>query len=100
MDQFTRIELNTKSCSYESIFEHFNLTTNYHHYGVLPKDFKHNKHLSKHFEIVANSYDENGREYIAVIEGKTLPFFGYQFHPEKPGSSFHSKGVEHTESHI
>jgi len=32
----------------------------------------------------AISYDKNGRPFVAVGEGNELPFFGLQYHPEKP----------------
>ena len=35
------------------------------------------------FNVVTTSHDRKGVEYVSMIEGKNLPFYGVQFHPEK-----------------
>jgi hypothetical protein len=42
---------------------------------------------------------KGGKVFVAAIEGNTLPFFGTQFHPEKP-EFFPNSGKGHNRSHI
>jgi len=39
--------------------------------------------LAEIFKPLAISYDNNGRAFVALMEGNTYPFFGSQYHPEK-----------------
>ncbi|CAK0871841.1 unnamed protein product, partial [Prorocentrum cordatum] len=39
--------------------------------------------LTAEFDILATSSDRTGRPYVAMIQGKRLPFYAVQFHPEK-----------------
>jgi anthranilate/para-aminobenzoate synthase component II len=60
----------------------------YHELGVTKADYTYNQFLNRTFSIIATSVNattvenEKAFEYIAIIEGKTLPFYGVQFHPE------------------
>ena len=38
----------------------------------------------------------NGSEYISTIEAKNYPFFGTQWHPEKPPYEFSLTAIPHT----
>lgn len=37
-----------------------------------------------HLNILATSVDNESVRYIAAYESKDMPFYGVQFHPEKP----------------
>jgi gamma-glutamyl hydrolase len=63
--------------------EHYNSTSNNHEYGISPKDFEENLHLSRFYNILATSVDENGKDYVSTIEGKYYPVYGVQWHPER-----------------
>ena len=39
--------------------------------------------LSSVYRLLSTSHDRAGTEYVSMIEGKDLPFYGVQFHPEK-----------------
>lgn len=54
-----------------------------HRDGIEPTRFDANPALSKAFDVLATSRDREGRPYVAVIQGKRLPWYGVQFHPEK-----------------
>jgi gamma-glutamyl hydrolase len=41
------------------------------------------KQLTATFKILATSHDREGMEYISIVEGRTLPFYGTQFHPDR-----------------
>jgi gamma-glutamyl hydrolase len=66
------------------LFEDHDITYNSHHWSIDPKLFKTDKGLSSMYEVTAVSYMPDGREFVASIESKNYPFFGTQFHPEKP----------------
>jgi hypothetical protein len=41
------------------------------------------KKLTTMFKILATSHDREGMEYVSIVEGRTLPFYGIQFHPDR-----------------
>jgi gamma-glutamyl hydrolase len=56
-----------------------NITYNAHKAGVDPAD----PEVPKTFNVLATDVDRKGKPYIAQLEGKTLPIYANQFHPEK-----------------
>jgi gamma-glutamyl hydrolase len=52
-----------------------------HEHGISLNTFQKSTKL-KAFNVVATAVDRNNRTYLAIIEGKTLPWYGTQFHPE------------------
>ena len=58
------------------------LTFNSHHMGVSPANFERST-LKDMFQVLATNVDERGRPFISLVEAKSLPFWGSQFHPEK-----------------
>jgi len=52
--------------------------------------------LNKLFKVTAISYDGDNKPFVAAYEGRNLPIFGTQFHPEK--SSFEWKA--HANHHL
>lgn len=53
-----------------------------HDYGVYYDRFIENKSLTKTFRLLTVSEDRDGKVYASGIEGRDLPFWGFQFHPE------------------
>jgi gamma-glutamyl hydrolase len=79
-----------------------NYTYNHHHMGVDPSEFETDKGLKETFVPTSTSVDPKGEHFVASVEGKTYPFYGTQFHPEKQYLSFapdfnfdHSELSEH-----
>lgn len=70
------------------LFENYNFTYNAHHWGMDPNKFKTDKGLSSMFFHTAISYMPDGRPFVASIESAKYPFYGTQFHPEKPARVF------------
>jgi gamma-glutamyl hydrolase len=64
------------------------LTYNHHTFGVSPNRFLTDRGLAEMYTPTAISYDTNGIPFVASMESKAYPFFGVQFHPEKPQYSF------------
>jgi len=64
-----------------------NSCNNNHEFGISTKDFMNNKHLTHFYSILATSKDENGNEYVALIEAKYYPIYGVQWHPERQKNS-------------
>jgi len=66
---------------------HIDFKYNIHYFnhrdGLSVARFEHNRRLRTTFNIIAKNKDRQGHEYVAIIEGKQLPWFGCQFHPEK-----------------
>mmetsp|Transcript_19903 Transcript_19903/g.45955 ORF Transcript_19903/g.45955 Transcript_19903/m.45955 type:complete len:281 (+) Transcript_19903:63-905(+) len=54
-----------------------------HHKGIEPEKARHHKGFMEVFNILSTSLDRKGRPYVAQIEGKALPIYANQFHPEK-----------------
>lgn len=42
-----------------------------------------NARLSAMFDVLSVNDDKQGRTFVSTIEGKKLPFYGVQWHPEK-----------------
>mmetsp|Transcript_27625 Transcript_27625/g.42265 ORF Transcript_27625/g.42265 Transcript_27625/m.42265 type:complete len:376 (-) Transcript_27625:148-1275(-) len=64
------------------------VTMNVHRHGIEPETFANDPGLSSFFDVIATSFDGNGREFVSVIEAKSYPFYGVQFHPEKPNFEY------------
>ena len=53
-----------------------------HQYAITRTLFESTPTLLSAFRILATTIDRRGQEYIAAVEGRELPFYGVQFHPE------------------
>ena len=58
------------------IFENHAMTYNYHNYGIGVGDFNGNAAISAFYNIITTNVDENGIEYVSVMEAKNYPFYG------------------------
>ena len=75
---FGGLQLNMKAEMSKESFQYFN-----HKFGLDVTDFNSNKNLRSFFKPLAVNEDKNGRIFISAVEGKNMPFYGVQFHPEK-----------------
>lgn len=64
-----------------------NLTYNFHHKCLLEKSLGEAS-LDKFYRTLAYSTDPSGVRFISAFEAFEYPFFGVQFHPEKPSFEF------------
>ena len=80
-----------------------NVTINYHGWCLTKEKFSQSD-LRDKYHILAIDHDQQDMEYISIIEGVEYPFFGVQFHPEKPLFEFvnreHHCRIPHHESAI
>ena len=51
------------------------VTYNHHSYGVSPHTHTTNKKIDEFFKILSTSKDTNGKDFVSLIEGKTLITF-------------------------
>ncbi|KAL4439342.1 hypothetical protein ABPG74_017005 [Tetrahymena malaccensis] len=65
-------------CLEEEEFFYYN-----HKHGFSKKQFLENPKINQIFNCIAYSKDLKGKQFISIAEGKTYPFYGTQFHPEK-----------------
>ena len=77
-----------------------NITVNLHHDGVSPESFVANERLSSFFDVLSTNRDRRGRPFASTIEGKTLPVYGTQYHPERNQFEFRNdpahRDIPHT----
>eukprot|EP01135_Chromosphaera_perkinsii_P007599 Nk52_evm55s914 gene=Nk52_evmTU55s914 len=64
--------------------QNYPVTFNAHHNGINPSLFTENPRVKQFFNMLGTSVDRNGRVFAAIMEGKDVPFYGTQFHPEIP----------------
>ena len=80
-------------------FTKSSMLLNSHDYGLSPDKFETDAGLSSMFSLTSVSYEPEGdhRPFAASMESEKYPFFGTQFHPEKPAFMFlDNYGVNHT----
>ena len=65
---------------------------NKHWLGITPDAFAATPSLASKFDILSTSVDRNGVPFVSTIEGKSMPFYGTQWHPEMAGTSMVSAG--------
>ena len=65
-------------------FEKYNITYNSHSWGIGIETFLNTKALHNMFIPVTTSVDIYGKTYVSSMEAHKYPFYGVQFHPEKP----------------
>uniref|UniRef100_A0A6B2LAP1 folate gamma-glutamyl hydrolase n=1 Tax=Arcella intermedia TaxID=1963864 RepID=A0A6B2LAP1_9EUKA len=61
-----------------------NVTMNNHQYGVSPAVFSSDPYLSTFYDVLSWNTDPENRPFVSTIEAKDYPFYGLQWHAEKP----------------
>lgn len=57
------------------------ITPNFHSNAVFPQSFQSGSPLGDVYDLIATSQKDNGPAFVSIIEGKTLPIYGLQWHP-------------------
>ncbi|KAI9025632.1 class I glutamine amidotransferase-like protein [Hyaloraphidium curvatum] len=73
-----------------------NIVMENHEFGLPPERYKQFPALGKGFHSLNTALDRDGVEYVATAEHWKYPFFGTQWHPEKPPFEFGMPDVPHT----
>ena len=42
------------------------------------------QNLARFFNVLSTNLDRKGRAFVSTIEGKRVPIYGVQWHPERP----------------
>ncbi|EDW95465.1 gamma-glutamyl hydrolase A [Drosophila yakuba] len=72
-----------------------NVTYHWHQFCYTEKDFERGV-LNETWRVMSLNHDWNGIEFISTVEHIKYPFYGVQFHPEKPLYEFTKKTIPHT----
>nr|XP_036670478.1 gamma-glutamyl hydrolase isoform X2 [Drosophila suzukii] len=72
-----------------------NVTYHWHQYCYTEQDFERDL-LNETWRVISLNRDLNGKEFISTMEHKKYPFYGVQFHPEKPMYEFTKTSIPHT----
>ena len=54
-----------------------------HDYAILYQDFLSNPTLMSLFEVTSTTIDDHNREFVSGYQGRQLPIYAVQYHPEK-----------------
>jgi len=66
---------------------------NAHSQGFTPADFDASAPLAAAFTVLGTSVDRAGKAFVASMEGKTLPVYTTQWHPEKSNFEWNGGAV-------
>lgn len=66
------------------VFANQPVTMNNHQQGVPPDAFESNANLKEKVDLLSTNYDRENRHFGSSFEGKQLPIYAVQYHPEKP----------------
>ncbi|KAI8111716.1 hypothetical protein M9435_004215 [Picochlorum sp. BPE23] len=75
-------------------------TFNAHEWAVPLSVYKDHATLDDELEILSTSTDTHGHEYVSTVEGRNMPIFATQWHPEKTPYEFSDKTIPHTRTAI
>ncbi|KAH8295751.1 hypothetical protein KR018_006802 [Drosophila ironensis] len=76
-----------------------NVTYHWHMFCYTEKDFAQDG-LNETWRVISLNHDQNGIEFISTMEHIKYPFYGVQFHPEKPLYEFVRASIPHTSAAV
>ena len=78
-----------------------NITYNTHNFGIRADKFTSDPNLRDFFTVLSTNKDSNGKDFVSTYEGKTMPVYGTQWHPEKAIFDWNpDKQINHSSSAI
>ncbi|XP_002740732.1 gamma-glutamyl hydrolase-like [Saccoglossus kowalevskii] len=84
-----------------NILANQNITYNHHRFGLTPQNYTKNEKLRNFYQIISTSKDEDGLEFISIMEAYKYPFYGVQWHPEKNNFEWmRTQNVNHSEDAV
>ena len=75
-------------------------TFNAHEWAVPLKTYENYDALEDALTILSTSLDKDGKQYVSTVEGKHMPIFATQWHPEKPAYEFSDPTIPHTRTSV
>ncbi|KAH8283307.1 hypothetical protein KR054_000605 [Drosophila jambulina] len=76
-----------------------NVTHHSHRFCYTEEDFQKNP-ATQIWRVLASNHDWHGRAFVSIVEHTIYPFYGVQFHPEKPQYEFTKQSIPHTSAAI
>ncbi|XP_017098550.2 gamma-glutamyl hydrolase A [Drosophila bipectinata] len=76
-----------------------NVTYHWHQFCYTEEDFAQD-HLNETWRVISLNRDLDGVEFISTMEHLKYPFYGVQFHPEKPLYEFTKTSIPHTSAAV
>ena len=67
----------------DDILSQQNVTINFHNWCLTPENFTKLEPLKNFWNVLSTNYDENGLQFISMMESKHYPIWAVQYHPEK-----------------
>ncbi|KAL4272779.1 hypothetical protein GQ457_13G004580 [Hibiscus cannabinus] len=71
-----------------------------HIWGISPEKLKNTPKLSRFFEILTTSRDENNQVYVSTAQAHSYPITAFQWHPEKNAFEWGPTMIPHSEDAI
>ncbi|CAH0398721.1 unnamed protein product [Chilo suppressalis] len=72
------------------LLEKENSTVHHHQFCIVDENLER-YNLTKDWRVSSHSMDNQGKKFISSIEHRRYPFYGVQFHPEKPAFEWNKK---------
>lgn len=69
------------------------VTMNNHMSGITPDAFAGNANLTAKLTVLSTNKDRKGRSFVSTVEGKDMPIYASQWHPEKVQFEWWSREV-------
>eukprot|EP00741_Cyanophora_paradoxa_P011224 tig00020554_g10844.t1 len=57
---------------------------NNHNWGVVPEELYGDAKMNSFWRVLSTSVDREGKPFVSTMEGRKMPFYALQWHPEKP----------------
>ena len=86
----------------DQILSEKNVTINFHNWCLTPENFTKLELLKDFWSVLSTDYDENGIQFISMMESKHYPIWAVQYHPEKNAFEWTEKypNIPHTQDAV
>ena len=67
----------------DQILSEQDIAINFHNWCLTPENFTKSEPLKSFWDVLSNNYDEQGLQFISMMEAKNYPIWAIIYHPEK-----------------